>query len=84
LVARIFTLTKPKLLGINWFAWWHDRFVTFKAKVYAFIKTTKIYQAAHQQAVRLKAFFRTEGKAFWRKRWDAARRLSWRWKRSSE
>jgi hypothetical protein len=86
LVARIFTLTKPKLLTINWFAWLHDRFVTFKAKVYAFIKATKIYQAAHQQALRLKAriknFFRTRGKAFWRKRWEAARRLSRRWKQS--
>ncbi|HEX4949050.1 MAG TPA: hypothetical protein VFZ34_20400 [Blastocatellia bacterium] len=82
LVARIFTLTKPKLLGIAWFAWLHDRFVTFKAKVYAFIKATKIYQAAHERAVRVKAFFRTKGKAFWRKRWDAARRLSRKWKHS--
>ncbi len=86
LVARIFTLTKPKLLGIVWFAWLHDRFVAFKVKVYAFIKATKIYQAAHQQAMRLKArvkaFFRTKGRAFWRKRWDAARRLSRRWKQS--
>jgi hypothetical protein len=86
LVARIFTLTKPKLLGIGWFAWLHDRFVAFKAKVYAFIKATKIYQAAHQQALWLKSrirdFFRTRGKAFWRKRWEAARRLSRRWKQS--
>lgn len=84
LVARIFTLTKPKLLTINWFVWLHDRFVAFKARVYAVIKATKIYQAAHQQAVRVKAFFRTKGKAFWRKRWEAARRLSRKWKASSE
>lgn len=88
LVARIFTLTKPKLLGIGWFAWLHDRVVAFKARVYAFIKASKIYQAVHQQAVRLKArvktFFQTKGKAFWRKRWEAARRLSRRWKQSSE
>jgi hypothetical protein len=87
LVARIFTLTKPKLLGIHWFAWLHDRFVVFKARVYAFIKATKLYQATHEQAVRLKArvrsFFQTKGRAFWRKRWDAARRLSRR-RQSSE
>jgi hypothetical protein len=86
LVARIFTLTKPKLLTIHWFAWLHDRVVAFKARVYAFIKATKLYQAAYQQAVRLKArvrtFFQPRGKAFWRKRWDAARRLSRKWKQS--
>ncbi len=86
LVARIFSLTKPKLLRINWFAWLHERVVAFKVKVYAFIKATKIYQAVHQRAVRLKArvkgFLQSRGKAFWRKRWDAARRLSRRWKQS--
>jgi hypothetical protein len=43
-----------------------------------------MYQAAHEQAVRVKTFFRTKGKAFWRKRWDAARRLSRRWRQSNE
>ncbi len=86
LVARIFTLTKPKLLGIGWFAWLHNRFVAFKVKVYVVIKATKIYQAVHEKSVRLKArvksFRQSRGKAFWRKRWDAARRLSRRWKQS--
>ena len=80
LVARIFTLTRPKLLSINWFARLHDRFVAFKAKVYAFLKATKMYQAIHLQSVRLKArvkdFMQRRGRAFWRKRWDAARRLT--------
>ncbi|MBS1811173.1 MAG: hypothetical protein JST84_23620 [Acidobacteria bacterium] len=88
LVARIFSLTKPKLLSIHWFAWLHDRFLAFKVKVYAFIKATKIYQAVHVQSVRLKArvkaFLRGKGKAFWRKRWDAARRLTRRWKQPEE
>ena len=88
LVARIFTLTKPKLLTIPWFVWLHDRFVAFKAKVYAVIKATKLYQAAHEHVaqwkVRVKQFFQSRGKAFWRKRWDAARRLSRRWRQSEE
>ena len=86
LVARSFTLTKPKLLRINWFSWLHERVVAFKAKVYAFIKATKIYQVVHQQSVllkaRVKSFFQTKGRAFWRKRWDAARRLSRKWRQS--
>lgn len=88
LVARIFTLTKPKLLTIRWFAYLHERFVTFKARVYAFIKATKFYQAIHLQSVRLKTrvkeFLRQRGRAFWRKRWEAARRLMRRWRQSQE
>lgn len=82
LVARIFTLTKPKLLRIGWFAWLHDRYIAFKDKVYATIKASAIYQAGHRLKARVKSFLQGRGKAFWRKRWDAARRLSRKWKHS--
>src|SRR5712664_3647311 len=38
LVARLFTLSRPKLLRIAWFAWLYERFIAFKTRVYAVIK----------------------------------------------
>lgn len=88
LVARIYSLTHEKLLRIAWFAWLHERFVNFKAQVYARIKASAIYQAAHEQYLslktRVKYFFRSKGKAFWRRRWEAARRLSRKFKTSKQ
>lgn len=76
LVARIYALTETKLLTIGWFASLHTRFVIFKARVYAAIKNTYIYQVVHQQKLRVKAWLRTQGRSFLRQRWEAARRLS--------
>ncbi|HJQ25512.1 MAG TPA: hypothetical protein VKA60_16450 [Blastocatellia bacterium] len=79
LVARLFTLTRPRLLRINWFAWVYERFVAFKARIYAVIHSTAIYQAAHRQMVRLRLAFaawKAKRKGAWRRRWDAARKLS--------
>src|SRR5438552_3636181 len=44
LVARLFTLTKPKLMRIKWFAWVYERFTAFKTRVYDVLKSTKVYQ----------------------------------------
>ena len=87
LVARIYTLTEPKLLLIGWFAWMHARFVVFKARVYATIKSSRIYQRVHHQSALLKERFRRFAhgrKGFWRRRWDAAIKFSRRGKPSAE
>ena len=84
LVARIYTLTHEKLLRIGWFAKLHERFVSFKARVYAYLKATSIYQSAHELKVRMKKLMQGRGKAFWRRRWEAARRFSRKLKSSSE
>lgn len=79
LVARLFTLTKPRLLRIPWFAWIYERFVAFKARIYAMIHATAIYQAAHRQMARLVlalAAWKAKRKGAWRRRWNAARKLS--------
>ncbi|MBI1764333.1 MAG: hypothetical protein HYR56_23145 [Acidobacteria bacterium] len=81
LVARIYALTEKKLLQIAWFARWHERFVLFKARVYAVIKASQVYQVVHQQKLRLKTWLRTRGRSFLRQRWEAAVRLSRRWRR---
>lgn len=79
LVARVFTLTRPKLMRINWFAWLYERFVAFKARIYGAIKATAVYQAAHHRVVRMRAAFKlwkAKRKSVWRRRWDAARKFS--------
>lgn len=83
LIARIYQLTETKLLLIGWFAWLHTRFVAFKARVYATIKATRIYQRAHHQAALIREWFRRfkqARKSFWRRRWDAAIKFSRRTK----
>jgi hypothetical protein len=84
LVARIFTLTRPQLLRIGWFAWMYERFINFKTRVYATIKATAIYQLIHVQRLRLRNAFRVwrnQRRGFWARRWLATRRLARRRKR---
>lgn len=87
MVARLYALTEPKLLRIQWFARLHARFVAFKTRVYDTIKASRIYQQVHRRSQMLKERFRrlAQGrKNFWRRRWDAAVKFSRRWKRSAE
>jgi hypothetical protein len=79
LVARLFTLTRPKLLRIAWFAWVYERFLAFKARIYAAIKTTRIYQVTHQMHLQLRLKLKVwmgHRKGFIRRRWNAALKLS--------
>jgi len=75
LVARLFTLTRPNLLRIVWFAWIYERFLAFKARVYAAIKATGVYRVTHQTRLALKVWM-ARRKGFLRRRWDAAIKLS--------
>ncbi|HMV87119.1 MAG TPA: hypothetical protein PLD20_30480 [Blastocatellia bacterium] len=78
MVARIYQLTEPKLLRIGWFAGLHERFVTFKARVYQTLHATRFYQIIHRQSRKLReAFrrFRERRRSVWRRRWDAAVKL---------
>lgn len=79
LVARIFNLTRPRLLRIGWFTWTYERFMAFKARIYGAIKSTAVYKAAHKQNMRMREAFRrwrAGRRGFWRRRWDAALKLS--------
>jgi hypothetical protein len=87
LVARIFNLTRPTLMRIGWFARAYERFVAFKTRVYESIKSTPIYKVAHKQRLRMRAALREwkDGRrGFWRRRWDAALKLSRRRKQGQE
>lgn len=85
LVARIFTLTKPNLMRINWFAQFYEKFTTFKETVYGRIKATAIYRLTHRWKLRLRervvTLFRKR-KSVWKARWEAAIRLMRRSKSS--
>src|SRR6185295_6171966 len=79
LVARLFTLTRPSLLRISWFAWIYERFVAFKTRLYDAIKSTRVYRVAHQMKLRVRHSLKVwvgKRKSFLRRRWDAALRLS--------
>ena len=86
LVARLFTLTRPKLMRIGWFAWAYERFMAFKQSLYSVLRATRIYQLAHEQHLRFKARLRVwfaNRKSSWRRRWYAARRFSRRGNQNS-
>jgi len=79
LVARIFAITKPKLLRIRWFAWLYERVAAFKARLYAAIKSTAVYRHVHALKERVRERFRAwlgRRRGFLRRRWDAVRRLA--------
>lgn len=79
LVARLFTLTRPKLLRIAWFAWLYTRFIAFKSGIYAVIKSTGVYRVAHRLHLRMRVALKAwlvRRKGFLRRRWNAALRLS--------
>lgn len=87
LVARIFNLTKPKLLQINWFAFLYERLTAFKKRIYDAIKSTSIYQSVHESKERIKLAlkkWKQKRKSVWRKRWNAAVRFMRKSKQSQE
>jgi hypothetical protein len=87
LVARIFNLTRPALMRIGWFARLYNWFVAFKARIYDSIKSTGVYKAAHRQNLRMRKALKewlSGRRGFWRRRWDAALKLSRRPKQGQE
>ena len=78
LVARLFTLTKPKLLTFRWFAWLYERISAFRARVYETIRASAVYRASHDFATQLRVRFRAwreRSRGNWLRRFHAARRL---------
>ncbi len=78
LVARIFNLTKPKLLQINWFEYLYGKTTEFKKRIYDVVKSTRIYRIVHIRKERIKLAlkkWKRSRKSIWRKRWEAALRF---------
>ncbi len=85
LVARIFKLTKPKLLQFTWFEKLYRHITNFKSLIYQRIKATAAYQRLHSVRVNLRESwrrFKTRRKSWLRRRWRALRKF-WRQKRTA-
>lgn len=83
LIARIYNLTEPKLLLIGWFAWLRERFLTFKTRIYSTIKASRFYRLVKYWSQRFRETLKrllSNRRSFWKRRWEAATKLSRRWK----
>lgn len=61
LLARIFSLTKDALLTIGWFAKAYFKFIAWKQRLYAYVRSLPSYQRMHQAMHNLKVRI----KAWW-------------------
>lgn len=53
LVARIYSLTKPALLSMPWFARWHNRFVVHKDRLILRLKTSPAWRHLRAELKRM-------------------------------
>jgi hypothetical protein len=74
LVARLFTLTKPKLLTFRWFAYLYERITIFRSRIYTVIKSSAVYGVLHRLRENFRAW-RQERRGWLRRRFKAARKL---------
>lgn len=78
LVARLFKLTKPKLMTFKWFAVLYGRITEFKKRIYDVIKSTAVYKSLHGLSTRFRERwrrFRRRRESWLRRRWRALRHL---------
>jgi len=55
LVARLFTLTKPKLMQFAWFSAGYEKVSSFKLRIYTYLKSTQIYTLMQEAKRRILA-----------------------------
>ena len=58
LVARIFTLTKPALMSLAWFASMHGWIMRWRATLYAWVKASTVWQRLEALRAALRALLR--------------------------
>jgi hypothetical protein len=56
LVARIFTLTRPALMTLRWFAVTHDFIMRWRARLYAFITASAAWRRLSQLRAQVRAW----------------------------
>ena len=78
LVARIFTLTKPALLTVKWFARLYGWFLRFRGKIFAKLHAMPAWQQARLTMARIRSLLRrlfgSKKKSRLQKRWRAVHR----------
>lgn len=83
LVARIFSLCRPTLLSVAWFARVYEWIIRVKTALYCRIKSSAPWQAAVRLKRRIADFLRPYRGQILRRRWKAIARWL-RWGRNSE
>jgi hypothetical protein len=65
-LARLFTLTRPALMQLHWFAWLYTRWVGFKDPLLARARASWPWRAARAIKRRLSTRLRVLGRLWWR------------------
>lgn len=58
LLARLFQLTQPALMQLDWFARWYPRWMAWKERVLAEIRQSLVWRAGQRSKRRVKAWLR--------------------------
>ncbi len=53
-VARLFTITRPTLMSLSWFARWHDKFMAVKDRWIGALRASEAYRYTSTVAARLR------------------------------
>lgn len=72
-VARLFQLTKPRLLTISWFAWAFARLLELRAAAYRFVAESAAGRWVRRHWLRLRDRWRAAKAGWLRSRWTAIR-----------
>ena len=56
LVARIFTLTRPALMTLDWFARMYEFVMRWRERLYAFVRASNAWRAVERARVRLRGW----------------------------
>ncbi len=79
LVARIFTLSKPALLTVDWFARLYSWFLRFKERIFAKLHALPAWQQARTMMARMRSLLRRmfgfKDRSRLQKRWRAVHRI---------
>ena len=57
LVARIFTLTRPALMSLEWFARLYTWVMVWRARIYGFVKASRAWHALERSRAHIRAWF---------------------------
>lgn len=57
LVARIFTLTRPALMSLAWFARLYTWVMAWRARIYGFVKASRAWHVLEHSRARMRAWF---------------------------
>lgn len=62
LLSRIFNLTRPALLQINWFAWLYNRVMFYRNRIHVYLDNWAAYQQAKRKLAAIKLMLKSKGR----------------------